>query len=228
MALVKRGTIWWIEIYHNGKRRRFSTKTSNRKKAEEIYTKVLLRLNSSGMQAEAKSEQATMQPESSISYEEFYGKYYLPWCYKRQEFYNSKKYFLNVLPDWFKKLRLNQITTKDVEMVQSHFIGKEKTTATCNRYIAILQASMTKAYDWNMISQKRLEEVRKVKLLKGENKRLRYLTVDEIKRLLSSCDKHIYPIVFIALNTGMRRGEIPNLKWSNVDLKENMLKNQKQ
>ncbi|MDW7973447.1 MAG: hypothetical protein RMI01_09660 [Thermodesulfovibrio sp.] len=46
MALVKRGNIWWIDIYHNGKRRRFSTKTSNKKKAEEIYTKVLLKLNS--------------------------------------------------------------------------------------------------------------------------------------------------------------------------------------
>ena len=30
--------------------------------------------------------------------------------------------------------------------------------------------------------------------------------------------KGLYPIVILALSTGMRRGEIMNLKWSDVDL----------
>ncbi|MDW7999072.1 MAG: tyrosine-type recombinase/integrase [Thermodesulfovibrio sp.] len=36
--------------------------------------------------------------------------------------------------------------------------------------------------------------------------------------MLSYCDKHLYPIVFTATYTGMRKSEILNLKWSQIDL----------
>ena len=35
---------------------------------------------------------------------------------------------------------------------------------------------------------------------------------------MSECDFHVKPIVTMALNTGMRKGEILSLKWANVDL----------
>ena len=37
------------------------------------------------------------------------------------------------------------------------------------------------------------------------------------------CDKHIKPIVTIALYTGMRKSEILQLKWDNVDLKHGFI-----
>lgn len=222
MALTKRGNTWWIDLYVNGQRKRFSTRTSDKKKAEEIYARVLLRLNSQAQPEQPQSVEPALK-ESSLTYEQFYRDHYLPWCYKRQNFYNSKKYYLNVLPDWFKTLKLSDIGTKEVELLQSHFLQRHRTIATCNRYIAILQASMTKAQEWNMISEQRLKAIRKVKLLKGETKRLRYLSKEEIHQLLSACDSHLYPIVFTALNTGMRKSEILNLKWQNVDLKNGLI-----
>jgi putative DNA primase/helicase len=41
--------------------------------------------------------------------------------------------------------------------------------------------------------------------------------------LLESCTVHLRPIVFTALNTGMSRGEILNLKWEQVDLKNGFI-----
>jgi integrase len=52
---------------------------------------------------------------------------------------------------------------------------------------------------------------REVTKLKEENQRNRYLTADEEDRLLAACvgDRaHLRPIIIMALNTGMRRGEI--------------------
>ena len=54
------------------------------------------------------------------------------------------------------------------------------------------------------------------KILKENNKRLRFLTEDEIKDLLSECAPFLRNIIECALNTGMRRGEMLNLKWSQV------------
>jgi integrase len=45
---------------------------------------------------------------------------------------------------------------------------------------------------------------------------VRYLTEDGVQRLLAACDEHLRPIVITALRTGMRRGEILNLQWTEV------------
>ena len=49
-----------------------------------------------------------------------------------------------------------------------------------------------------------------------EESRLRYLSEDEERRLLDACQGTLKQIVLVALNTGMRRGEIFNLKWSDI------------
>ena len=52
---------------------------------------------------------------------------------------------------------------------------------------------------------------------------MRYLTAVEVRRLMAECKPHIRPIVTVALNTGMRRGEILRLKWDDVDLRNGLL-----
>jgi integrase len=53
-------------------------------------------------------------------------------------------------------------------------------------------------------------------LVKENNKRLRFLTEEEIEGLLAECPKHLRRIVECAVNTGMRRGEILGLKWDQI------------
>lgn len=56
-----------------------------------------------------------------------------------------------------------------------------------------------------------------------ERKRLRYLTVEEAASLLELARKcrsrDAYHTILIALETGMRQGEIFNLRWSDIDFK---------
>jgi integrase len=81
----------------------------------------------------------------------------------------------------------------------------------------------TKAQEWDMVEEATLKRVRKVKLLEENNRRLRYLSKEECQALTKECDEHLRPIVITALNTGMRRGEILNLKWDNVDLQHGFI-----
>ena len=57
-----------------------------------------------------------------------------------------------------------------------------------------------------------------ISLLKGETKRLRYLSEEEAERLISHCEPYLKPIVITALNTGMRKSEILHLTWDRVDM----------
>jgi integrase len=78
-----------------------------------------------------------------------------------------------------------------------------------------------KAIDWDYLKSNPLQCVRRFKEPPG---RVRYLTNDEIEKLLKCCAKHLKPIVMVALNTGMRKGEILNLKWSDIDMVNRMIK----
>jgi len=82
-----------------------------------------------------------------------------------------------------------------------------------------LKHIIKKGTDWGMASEETLKQVRKVKKKVEENTRLRFLTVEECQTLIDCCTPHLKPIVTVALHTGMRRGEILNLKWEQVDVK---------
>jgi integrase len=92
--------------------------------------------------------------------------------------------------------------------------------ATTNRYLAVLSHVFTFAVDeWGWAAE---NPVRKVKRVKESRGRTRFLSDDERKRLLAACQAspcvELYPIVVIAISTGMRRAEILTLRKSQVDL----------
>ncbi len=89
------------------------------------------------------------------------------------------------------------------------------TPATVNRELACLKYMFTKAIEWEYV---KINPAKTVKLLKEPPGRLRYLKPEEVDALLRACASHIRPIVVTALNTGMRKSEILNLKWREVDL----------
>jgi integrase len=78
----------------------------------------------------------------------------------------------------------------------------------------------SKAIQWGYARE---NPVRQVKLFKENNAIVRNLTPQEKDRLLAYCSARIRPIVITALHTGMRKGEILNLTWSDVDLEKGII-----
>lgn len=210
MGLYKRGKIWWFSITIKGKQYRFSTKTTDKKKAQEIYLRTLLDL-----------ENPATEEQPSMLFGDYFQNQYLPFC-KRQTSYSSKKYYFKSIPDWFKKLPLNRITTRDLELLQGDLL-KGRKPATVNRIIAAIKHSFTKAYEWELISEETLKKIQRVKPLKGEIQRLRFLSIDECQNLIKAAEPHLKPIIITALNTGMRKSEILNLTWNQVDFKHGFI-----
>lgn len=109
--------------------------------------------------------------------------------------------------------------------------GKPRSPATVVRYLSALSHAFTVAVnEWNWLDDNPMRKVKKPKESRG---RVRFLSEDahhdgitiegERTLLLKACEKssnkYLYPVVVLALSTGMRRGEIMNLKWKDVDLK---------
>lgn len=147
---------------------------------------------------------------------------YIQWA-ERQKSFRSKLGFIRQLSETFGNLPLRRFNTMFVEQYQTEKMQRGNKPATINRHIATLKHMFTKAVDWEMVEPEVLKRIRKVKLLPENNRRLRYLSKEECQALINVCDNHLKPIVITALNTGMRKGEILNLKWDNVDLRHGFI-----
>jgi len=85
----------------------------------------------------------------------------------------------------------------------------------------LLKHSFTMAVKWALLPAHPLRDVRLP--VKVNNARLRYLMPEEIDRLLSFCPLHLKRVVLVALHAGMRKGEIVNLRWEQVNFEQRFL-----
>lgn len=98
--------------------------------------------------------------------------------------------------------------------------GLRHSPSTVLRYLAVLSHVFSTAVkDWGWLDDNPMRRITKPKEPRG---RVRFLSDDERVRLLEACKgtscHYLYPVVVLALSTGMRHGEILNLRWSDVDL----------
>ena len=97
--------------------------------------------------------------------------------------------------------------------------GKPRSPATVCLYLASLSHACTVAVrEWEWLEANPVKRVTRPKKPRG---RVRFLSEDELGRLMAACNEsthaHIKTIVTVALATGMRQGEILGLTWSAVD-----------
>ena len=142
-------------------------------------------------------------------------------CFKKYKAFclgNFKKHFgQDTLLSNIRYVELESYQNQLRQKLTKH--GTIRKDASINREIACLQHVFGKAVEWEMIERSPFERGKSL-LLKENNQRIRYLTEDEISRLLAECkgpkQKHLYRIIVCALNTGMRKGEILGLNWDQI------------
>lgn len=213
-GLYRRGNVWWLRYAGiDGRILRESTGFTKFRDAEAL---LIQRRNDikEGKQPEVKRI-------SNHTFNEL-AEQYSKWA-ERQRSYKSKHGFINQLAEAFGSLPLRRFNSMLVEQFQTERTQKGNKPATVNRLVATLKHMFTKAVEWDMVEEQTLKRTRKAKLLEENNRRLRYLSKEECKRLINACDKHLRPIVVCALNTGMRKGEILDLKWDTVDLRHGFI-----
>ncbi len=97
--------------------------------------------------------------------------------------------------------------------------GTQRSPATVVRYLSALSHALSVAVkEWGWLEDSPMRKVSKLKESRG---RVRFLDEQEKERLLQACKESstsaLYPVVMLAISTGMRYGEIMNLTWTDVD-----------
>ena len=130
------------------------------------------------------------------------------------------KYTLNAIKKYFGNRPLACITTDDVQQFYNERL-EETSPSTANRHFTTLCAVINKAI--------------KLKLYRGENPcngvdkekenpaRTNYLDKKQIEDLLNFAPERSQKLIAFAIGTGMRRGEILRLNWSDIDFRNNII-----
>jgi integrase len=212
MAVRKRGNTWQIDYTDpSGKRVRKSFK--KKKDADLEHGK---RISLIG-----ENRYMDVKPECKTTLNELLKQYEANYQHQRS-FKSGKSYYLKNFREYFKgETILANIRYADIETYRNHL--RQKITvqngirkdASTNREFSCLHQIFRKAVEWEMIDKSPFDRGKSLRI-KENNKRTRYLGEDEIPRLLAACAPHLRDIVICALNTGMRRGEILNLKWDQI------------
>lgn len=105
------------------------------------------------------------------------------------------------------------------ETAISHFITINRqslSNSTINRYLFLISAVLTTAREeWDIKTSKIKPSKFK---LKEPAENIMYLSgADVLKKIIDRAAPHLKPIIITAVYTGLREGNLLNLKWENVD-----------
>lgn len=209
MSLFKRGNIYWAYLYRDGVRHQYSTGTSNRKQAEKIEDKLKQDLNDSRFQL--------VEFDPDITFGAIAARFVASGSARPHHLYHLR--FVLLFFSDVPALR----TTK---ALAEEFRRRRRTSnpaikdATINRDLSVLRHILYWAVDEQLIAANPLA---RLKMAPERRIRRQILSVAEEALLLGAATGHLNAMILIALDTGMRRGEITSERWEDIDFSQKIL-----
>jgi integrase len=225
MAQVKKvickGKSSWKVDYRDPQGKRVQKRFPKKAEAEEFLAQIVISIKEDKYDSLfARKEEIKEIP---TAFDEL-AQRYAEACQFEKSFPTFKARIIPILRGEFGDRPIDRISSLDIETfrnrrragISRH--GRQRSAARVNRELAVLKHMFNKAVIWKFLKDSPFADFNKDHriMFREENERLRYLTAEESERLLVECPEHLRPIVKLALNTGMRRGELFALKWENI------------
>ena len=201
-SIFKKHSRWYIDYYQTDGKRVRKAVSKYREQAELALKKVEVEM--------AECKYLNVKKSKEITFKEFAEKYRRKHIQRRSRSADKQEWFLNGLIKYFGKRMMYEITVMEIDDYLEHR-HEGRSASTVNRDLAMLKSMFSRANEWGDLVD--YHPAKNIKLLFEDNERCRYLTDEEQDRLLSACSGMLRMIVLIALRTGLRWGEIVNLKW---------------
>jgi len=210
--IFKRGKTWYIDFHYKGRRVRESLNTSSKRVAELALSDTDVRI---------AKETLGLSSHRKIAFEDF-AERFLQW-YETQNsqrtFQDYRNLFNATIVPYFKGRQMHEISAEAVEQYKSSRIERIS-PATINKELTALRHVFNKAIQWGYLLASPMADVERMKV---SQKKVRFLTVEEIDIVLAAASPFIRPILLTAIHTGLRRSELFRMEWSDVDFERGVI-----
>jgi integrase len=212
MALYKRGGVWWFRFKFAGQSIRESAKTSSKTLAVEAE-----RARRRQMEASYNGVQKRVSPMLFSAATRNWMDTHPDW---RPNTRALQRFALQHINPVFERVLISDITADDIARYQMARKSAGASARSINIEVGVIRSILIKHRLWANIGPD-------VKMLKERQSIGRALLLEEQEALLSQCrasqNRALYPIVEIALNTGLRSDEIRKLRWQQIDFDNSAL-----
>jgi integrase len=203
-GVYQRGKVWWIRYRFEGRLVRKAIGYDKRL-AEESITAIKGDI--------VRAEHRLKRKDDRRLFKEL-AEEYIEEKVEKRSLSRDKASLKNLLPAFQHKF-LDSITRKDIEDYARRRKG-QVSGATTNREIALIRHMFNIAIVKGYLEQ---NPARGVKRFQEGPWRHKYVFSElEIQRLMAAAAPHLRPILMIAFGTGLRKGDILGLRWTDIDL----------
>jgi excisionase family DNA binding protein len=214
---TKQGKERWYIDYQDEDGRRVQGVVKKAQKREDA----LIELQSKVAECFAREHSIKAKAEK-IKFPKFVEMYLENYAKVNKISWKDDFYRLQKCISFFGNVYLHEVTALDIEKFKCVKIGEGLNKTTVNHYLKILKRLFNIAIEWEYAKE---NPVKRIKFYSEKDSLTeRILTEKEEVRLLEVASGHLRPILMVALNTGMRRGEILNLTWNRIDLEKRLIR----
>lgn len=217
MSLYKRGKVYWSAIWIDGVRHMRSLETANRRQAEQLEQKWRDELHA------RRFDLPAFRPDMPLG--ELYARFLVEGDVKPHHRERASQFL-----GYFAEMSIGTITKNDIVRYRKHRHdayrrnrpegAKPLSETTINRDVEVIRHLLYWAADEGFIPANPLTRIRMVRERKA---RRPVMPVADEAKLLSACAPHLKPIFITALDTGMRRGELLNQLWEDIDFDRGLI-----
>lgn len=203
MSTYLRGSVYWIEVRDPaGNRIRESTGTEDFEKARAYHDLRVAQLKLGHTRAKTWNDAVARwmgerTDKRSLDRDEQMAR----WL---ESYWNGKVF--------------STITDDDIRVVVEEK-KRETSASNANHYLKFIKALFNRSVEWKWVPANPV----KMKPYKVNNRRVRFLSEQEYGKLMAELPPHLRVMAEFSVLTGLRRSNVTQLKWTNVDLERRLL-----
>ena len=153
------------------------------------------------------------------TFSEFFETVYLPEIKPRlRSWKKSEGIYRMYLKDEFGHLRLNEIRKQSVHALGARLVERGLSPSMSDHVLKVIRAALNISVSFGVID---VNPISRVRLLRVDNRVERYMSPDELDRLLAVLrtdgNRPVCLVALMALASGMRLNEVTSARWADVN-----------
>ena len=218
MGCYPKGNRWYIDYYVNSKRKR-EVVTIPEKDPATITLRDAEKALAIRKAEIAQGKFDITKTEKPIKFEKLI-EAYLEWADENHKSPERDHSACKNLLAHFSGKNIYSLSLWEVEKYKSERKKQGRQPETINKELGVIRRMFNLATEGALKVKSAKNPIEGLKLLKVPPKKTRKYSSLEFQKLYEAAPNHFKPILLCAYITGMRRGEIVNLKWRDIHLED--------
>ena len=204
-SLYKRGEVWWVKYYRNGKPYRESSKSTKKMVAKKLLDR------REGEISQGKIPGILFE---KVTFDELADEFLRDYQINQKKSLTRAEISVTQLKEHFQGMKITSIASPTINSYVVSRMATGAANATINRELAALKRML------NLGAKQTpplVDRVPFIPMLKENNTRKGFFEHDEFLALRDALPQYLKGFVTFAYKVGWRISEIANIKWSQVD-----------